>query len=240
MTKLAGSAKSTYVQKMFDSIAHRYDLMNAVMTFGQHQAMRRSAARIAQPPRHGIALDLATGTGDLALAVGSLQKANITFAAAQDTYFSGSALIEGAEDANFNVLARTSGDDDTSLQPREDYDGVVVVGELAPAIDISQGTGPITLDDALKLLTVLLRHNLQNLRRKTTRRRRTHVTFEVESLDSGSEDSATIIARAPAPGARSIVSRGARARPTSIWPATTPTAITCVWVPTTGSRRLRP
>lgn len=51
-------------------------------------------------------------------------------------------------------------------------------------------------DDALKLLTVLLRHNLQNLRRKTTRRRRVHVTFEVESLDSGWEDSATIIARA--------------------------------------------
>lgn len=69
MTKLSGSAKSTYVQKMFDSIAPRYDLMNAVMTFGQHQSMRRSAARIAQPPRNGLALDLATGTGDFAIAL---------------------------------------------------------------------------------------------------------------------------------------------------------------------------
>jgi RNA polymerase sigma-70 factor (ECF subfamily) len=51
-------------------------------------------------------------------------------------------------------------------------------------------------DDALKLLTVVLRHQVQNLRRKATRRRRAHVAFEVESLDSGSEDSATIIARA--------------------------------------------
>jgi RNA polymerase sigma-70 factor (ECF subfamily) len=51
-------------------------------------------------------------------------------------------------------------------------------------------------DDALKLLTVLLRHHVQNLRRKTTRRRRAQVAFEVESLDSGAEDSATIIARA--------------------------------------------
>jgi len=69
MTKLSGSAKSTYVQRMFDSIAPRYDLMNAVMTFGQHQSMRRSAARIAQPPRNGLALDLATGTGDFAIAL---------------------------------------------------------------------------------------------------------------------------------------------------------------------------
>jgi RNA polymerase sigma-70 factor (ECF subfamily) len=51
-------------------------------------------------------------------------------------------------------------------------------------------------DDALKLLTVLLRHQVQNLRRKATRRRRAHVAVEVESLDSGSEDSATLIARA--------------------------------------------
>ncbi len=51
-------------------------------------------------------------------------------------------------------------------------------------------------DDALKLLTVLLRHNVQNVRRKATRRRQARVAFDIESLDSGSEDSVTIIARA--------------------------------------------
>jgi RNA polymerase sigma-70 factor (ECF subfamily) len=51
-------------------------------------------------------------------------------------------------------------------------------------------------DDALKLLTVLLRHHVQNFRRKAARRRRTDVTFEVEALASGSDDSAAIIARA--------------------------------------------
>jgi demethylmenaquinone methyltransferase/2-methoxy-6-polyprenyl-1,4-benzoquinol methylase len=69
MTKLTGSAKATYVQKMFDSIAQRYDLMNTVMTLGQHQHLRRTAAKLAQPPRHGFALDLATGTGDFAAAL---------------------------------------------------------------------------------------------------------------------------------------------------------------------------
>ncbi len=54
---------------MFDGIAHRYDLMNTLMTFGQHQTLRRAAARLAQAPRNGLALDLATGTGDFGAAL---------------------------------------------------------------------------------------------------------------------------------------------------------------------------
>lgn len=61
--------KASYVQTMFDRIAPRYDLMNALMTFGQHQNWRRAAARLAQLPRNGLALDLATGTGDFAAAL---------------------------------------------------------------------------------------------------------------------------------------------------------------------------
>lgn len=74
MIKLAGTAKATYVQKMFDRIAPRYDLMNAVMTLGQHQKMRRAAAKLAQPPRNGLALDLATGTGDFAIALQDIEE----------------------------------------------------------------------------------------------------------------------------------------------------------------------
>lgn len=69
MTQLSGPAKAKYVRTMFDHIAHRYDLMNTVMTFGQHQNLRRAAAHLAQPPRNGLALDLATGTGDFAMAL---------------------------------------------------------------------------------------------------------------------------------------------------------------------------
>ena len=73
MTKLSGTAKATYVRAMFDGIAHRYDLMNTLMTLGQHQAVRRAAARLAQPPRNGLALDLATGTGDFAAALRDIE-----------------------------------------------------------------------------------------------------------------------------------------------------------------------
>jgi len=61
--------KARYVQEMFTRIARRYDLMNSLMTGGRHQAWRRVAARLATPQPGGLALDVATGTGDLALAL---------------------------------------------------------------------------------------------------------------------------------------------------------------------------
>jgi demethylmenaquinone methyltransferase/2-methoxy-6-polyprenyl-1,4-benzoquinol methylase len=64
---MPGKAES--VRAMFTRIAGRYDLMNSVMTAGRHHAWRRlTAAAVAGAP-DGPALDLATGTGDLALAV---------------------------------------------------------------------------------------------------------------------------------------------------------------------------
>jgi demethylmenaquinone methyltransferase/2-methoxy-6-polyprenyl-1,4-benzoquinol methylase len=58
--------KGRGVQKMFDGIAGRYDLMNRVMTMGQDQKWRRFVAVKAGDPAGGWTLDLATGTGDIA------------------------------------------------------------------------------------------------------------------------------------------------------------------------------
>lgn len=65
---LARAAKAARVRAMFGRIAPRYDLMNALMTAGLDRRWRRLAADAARPAG-ALALDLATGTGDLARAL---------------------------------------------------------------------------------------------------------------------------------------------------------------------------
>jgi len=52
---------------MFDRIAGFYDVMNSVMTAGLHHGWRRRAADLARVGPGDRVLDVATGTGDLAL-----------------------------------------------------------------------------------------------------------------------------------------------------------------------------
>ncbi len=53
--------------RIFDAIASRYDIINTVLSLGLHRGWRR-ALRRALPDRSGLqVLDLATGTGDVAI-----------------------------------------------------------------------------------------------------------------------------------------------------------------------------
>jgi demethylmenaquinone methyltransferase/2-methoxy-6-polyprenyl-1,4-benzoquinol methylase len=61
--------KADLVRAMFARIARCYDFMNRLMTLGRDQAWRRYVARQAALPQGGLALDVATGTADLALAL---------------------------------------------------------------------------------------------------------------------------------------------------------------------------
>src|ERR1700748_3527848 len=62
-----GTLEETQVRAMFDRIAGLYDRMNTVMTAGLHHEWRRRATDLAELSPGGRALDVATGTGDLAL-----------------------------------------------------------------------------------------------------------------------------------------------------------------------------
>jgi demethylmenaquinone methyltransferase / 2-methoxy-6-polyprenyl-1,4-benzoquinol methylase len=62
-----GALDEPQVRAMFDRIAGLYDRMNSVMTAGLHHEWRRRAADLADLSPGDRALDVATGTGDLAL-----------------------------------------------------------------------------------------------------------------------------------------------------------------------------
>jgi demethylmenaquinone methyltransferase / 2-methoxy-6-polyprenyl-1,4-benzoquinol methylase len=62
-----GTLPETQVRAMFDRIAGVYDVMNGVMTAGLHHQWRRRAADLAAVGPGSRVLDVATGTGDLAL-----------------------------------------------------------------------------------------------------------------------------------------------------------------------------
>ena len=66
---MTGTLEETQVRAMFDRIAGLYDRMNTVMTAGLHHQWRRRAAELAQLGAGSRALDVATGTGDLAIAL---------------------------------------------------------------------------------------------------------------------------------------------------------------------------
>ncbi len=62
-----GRLEASQVRAMFDRIAGVYDLLNTVMTAGLHHRWRARAVDLARVAPGSRVLDIATGTGDLAI-----------------------------------------------------------------------------------------------------------------------------------------------------------------------------
>ena len=78
MAQLSGSERQRYVAKLFTRISKHYDVMNTIMTFGLHHQWKRITAKLTTKGLSGLALDIATGTGDLNLQLA--KNKNITYA----------------------------------------------------------------------------------------------------------------------------------------------------------------
>jgi demethylmenaquinone methyltransferase / 2-methoxy-6-polyprenyl-1,4-benzoquinol methylase len=63
--------KRRYVRRLFATIADRYDLITVVLSYGQDRRWKRRLVEMAAPAAGTRALDLATGTGDLAFRLAS-------------------------------------------------------------------------------------------------------------------------------------------------------------------------
>ena len=71
--------KKLAVESMFNSIAGRYDFLNHFLSFGTDYFWRKRAIRIiSEHENHNEILDVATGTGDLAIAALKLDPIKVT------------------------------------------------------------------------------------------------------------------------------------------------------------------
>jgi len=72
------SEKGERIQSMFGSIAPRYDLLNRLLSCGIDRRWRRFAVRQISCPEKGRVLDVATGTGDVALEIAAQTPPSVT------------------------------------------------------------------------------------------------------------------------------------------------------------------
>jgi demethylmenaquinone methyltransferase/2-methoxy-6-polyprenyl-1,4-benzoquinol methylase len=63
------SAKGEKIQQMFGTIAPRYDFLNRLLSFGIDRRWRKKAVRLLKYREGSRILDVATGTGDVALEI---------------------------------------------------------------------------------------------------------------------------------------------------------------------------
>jgi demethylmenaquinone methyltransferase / 2-methoxy-6-polyprenyl-1,4-benzoquinol methylase len=111
----SGTLEEGQVRAMFDRIAGVYDVMNSVMTAGLHHRWRERAVDLARVGPGSRALDVATGTGDLAIALaargaevvgsdfseGMLERARVKSSAVRWEY--GDALALDYPDGSFDA-----------------------------------------------------------------------------------------------------------------------------------------
>ena len=71
------SSKKNQVEKMFDSISFEYDLLNGIMTFNSHKRWKKNILDIAKKLKPKNALDIATGTADIAINLGSISNCKV-------------------------------------------------------------------------------------------------------------------------------------------------------------------
>lgn len=120
------SAKKEQVERMFDDIAGRYDMMNRVLSAGIDIGWRKKAIGLLKKENPQLILDVACGTGDMAIMAARLLKPQkITGIDISEQMISvGKNKIE--KEALTQVIELLKGDSETINFPSDSFDAVTV------------------------------------------------------------------------------------------------------------------
>ncbi|HMR82548.1 MAG TPA: bifunctional demethylmenaquinone methyltransferase/2-methoxy-6-polyprenyl-1,4-benzoquinol methylase UbiE [Niabella sp.] len=69
--------KQEQIEKMFDNISGNYDFLNRMITFGMDKRWRNNVLKLLMKHNPGSILDIATGTGDMAILFSKTNAKNI-------------------------------------------------------------------------------------------------------------------------------------------------------------------
>jgi len=113
--------KQSKVQGLFSHVARKYDLMNDVMSFGQHRLWKNIFINQLNPRPHKTYLDVAGGTGDIALRIAQKIGSGDTIKIVDLTH---NMLLEGLSrtDLYNDQIARICGDAENLPFPDNSFD----------------------------------------------------------------------------------------------------------------------
>ena len=96
------SEKGTNIQQMFGAIAPRYDFLNRLLSLGIDRRWRTKAVRLLKYKEGSRILDVATGTGDVALEIARTTPSSVKITGAdfcQEMIELGEAKVAASPDA---------------------------------------------------------------------------------------------------------------------------------------------
>ena len=138
MTKL--TAKGRAIRQMFDEIAPRYDLLNRLLSFGVDRRWRRVAVRQLAIPPQGRVLDVATGTGDVALEIARQTAPSVRIVGAD---FTQGMLVRGgakvAASAYRGRIELVNAPCEALPHPDHTFDGVTIAFGIRNVVDRERG-----------------------------------------------------------------------------------------------------
>ena len=137
------TGKKQEVSQMFDNIAGRYDFMNRFLSLGTDKGWRRKAISVFKNYRPQIMLDVATGTGDMALRAARLlqPKKIIGIDISEKMLEIGRQKVEAQ--GLGSIIDLQSGDSETIKFADQTFDAVMVAFGVRNFENLKKGLGEI-------------------------------------------------------------------------------------------------
>jgi demethylmenaquinone methyltransferase/2-methoxy-6-polyprenyl-1,4-benzoquinol methylase len=136
----SGEEKSKQVAQMFDNIANRYDFLNSLLSLGIHKGWRKTCVNLLKAKQPKKILDVATGTGDFAIACARLKPETVVGIDISD-----GMLKYGNEKLKKlklnSVISLKKGDAETVFFPDNSFDAIVVGFGVRNFQNLEKGLG---------------------------------------------------------------------------------------------------